>query len=316
MKNTLPFAQARRSLPTRLFAIALLAVLVVSAAGAQDLGLPSVFGNTPEFGISARAEIGILKVLSHRIQLGEDGGVRDTGDPDSLQPFDYVLNGGQDILFPYDRYQIDLRASRNTVTLLYQPLTLDTQTVIPDGQEVVANGVVFASNPQNSAGLNLRYGFDFWRLSWRYNLLRSRRAELGAGLSLQIRNASIRFESADGSQLALSQNIGPVPAIKLFGGVDLSRRNRLEFEADGFYATSAFFNGASFEFEGSVLDTSLTLVRRAPGFDGLVTLRFIGGGARGTDQTAVFWTEGSSVGSGFTDNFLTSLALSVGARLR
>ncbi len=278
--------------------------------------LPSVFGNTPEFGISARAEVGILKVLSHRIQLGEDGGVRDTADPSTLEPFDYVFNGGQDVLFSYSRYQVDLRARRNTISLLYQPLSLETQTVIPDGREVVANGVVFASNAENSAGLNLLYGFDFWRLSWRYNLLRSRRADLAAGLSLQIRNASIRFASADGSQLAVSQNLGPVPAIKLVGGLNLSARNRIEFEADGFYASSAFFNGASFEFEGSILDTSLTWVRRSSAFDGLLTLRFIGGGARGTDQTAVFWTEGSSVGSGFTDNFLTSMALSVGARLR
>lgn len=68
------------------------------------------------------AELGFTGIIDHRIQSGT---VADKGDI-----FDYVNQGGQDVLFPFSRLQADLVLfSRHHVILLYQPLTLET--VVP-----------------------------------------------------------------------------------------------------------------------------------------------------------------------------------------
>jgi hypothetical protein len=87
-------------------------------------------------------------------------------------------------------------------------------------------------------------------------------------------------------------------------------------EADGFYASSAFFNGADFDFSGSIFDASLRAgFAPANGMEVFLNVRGLGGGANGTrpDADRVFWTQSRS---GYTDNFLTTLSVTLGARLK
>ena len=124
------------------------------------------------------AELGITKVLFHTLQFGNDGYV-----------FDYVNNGGQEILYLFERYSVDaVLAGRHTLTFLYQPLTLETQTRVPAGLTggIKIDDTVF---PAGSA-LDLKYGFDFFRFSYLFSFLNTERFMLGAGLSLQLRHPS------------------------------------------------------------------------------------------------------------------------------
>ncbi len=56
--------------------------------------------------------------------------------------------------------------------------------------------------------------FPFYRLSYLYDFARAENLELALGLSLQVRNASIRWESTDGQSFVASQDLGPVPIVK------------------------------------------------------------------------------------------------------
>jgi hypothetical protein len=103
----------------------------------------------------------------------------------------------------------------------------------------------------------LNYGFPFYRVSYTYDVLRKGNSYLGLGLSLQLRNADIYFESLDGTKFVDNKNFGPVPIIKLKGAYWLNEKTYLATDIDGFYASSKFFNGADFDFEGSVLGASL-----------------------------------------------------------
>ena len=253
--------------------------------------------------IVPNAELGFTKVLYHTLQLGADGYV-----------FDYVNNGGQEILFLFQRYSIDATmADRHTVTLLFQPLTLETQTRVPADVSagIQIDDVVF---PAGTA-LDLKYGFDFWRLSYLFSFIKTERFDVGAGLSLQLRNASIVFENIDGSGRTVNQNLGPVPIIKLKAQYRAPTGYFVGLEADGFYASSAIFNGADFPFAGWIYDAALrggTEVNAAT--DAFLSVRVLGGGAVGTSSyETVFWTKGVEP---YTSNNLTALIVSGGIRLK
>jgi len=65
--------------------------------------------------------------------------------------------------------------------------------------------------------LNSTYGFPFWRISYLYDFLRRRGDEVSIGVSLQIRDATITFTSADGTLRADRRDVGPVPTLKFRG---------------------------------------------------------------------------------------------------
>ena len=68
------------------------------------------------------AEVGYLAVIDHRIQIGQNGTM-----------FDYRESGGQDILFPVSRLSTDLfLKGRHGITLLYQPLTLESEETLAE----------------------------------------------------------------------------------------------------------------------------------------------------------------------------------------
>lgn len=252
-----------------------------------------------------RFDIGYAAVLVHEYQSGSDG-----------TKFNYLTQGGQDTLFPYQRFTVDaFVGQQNIISLLYQPLTLNTRTVADrnksnGGNPVVIDGVSFAPGTP----MDLTYGFDFWRASYLFDFDPSPKTILAFGASLQVRNASIVFTSGDGTKRVVQQNIGPVPILKTRWAQWFTPYFGLDFELDGFYASSAFFNGSGRPFKGWIWDGALTAKTRfTESSTAFVALRSIGGGAEGTNAYT-YVSSTTSTGS-FTWNNLATAALTVGVTL-
>ena len=244
----------------------------------------------------AVAEVGFTSVLAHKIQLGENGSY-----------FNYVKDGGQDVLFATTRFSIEAEVNkRNTFILLYQPLRIETQALLRT--DVVFNNITFPA----SSGINCLYNFPFYRFSYLRELTRNREDfNFAIGGSLQIRNATISFESTDGALYTDNRGIGPVPALKIRSKLRLNRLLYSEFEADGIYAPVSYLNGSDNEIVGAILDASLRLGADVNAMTSMfLNIRYLGGGATGTD-TGDVWP-----GDGYVKNWLNILNISAGFILK
>ena len=256
--------------------------------------------NDPEnaFQLWLRYEAGATKVLKNTVQFGQNG-----------TNFDYVAQGGEEILFPFQRFTANLTlADRHNVVFLYQPLTVETKVSIREA--LIIDSVTFPSGDD----LVIKYGFPFWRLSYLYDFVDRPNIEIGAGASLQLRNASIIFESLQTGELTVNQNLGPVPILKAWGTYRFDGGFFAGFEVDGFYASSRFFNGADFAFEGSILDASLRAgLKLRNEAEAFLNIRYLGGHAEGSSEYEDrFWTQGLE---GYTSNYLSALSVSLGFTL-
>lgn len=259
--------------------------------------------NSAEFGCDsskvkfrAVAEIGFISVLSHKIQLGEGGTY-----------FNYFKDGGQDVLFPSTRLSIEIDINkRNTLIFLYQPLRVETQALLRN--DLVANGVTFPA----STGIKSLYNFPFYRFSYLRELTHNNeKFDFAIGGSLQIRNATISFESTDGILYTDNRGIGPVPALKIRSRLQLSKCIYSEIEADGIYAPVSYLNGSDNEIVGAILDASLRFGAEVNILtDMFLNVRYLGGGATGTD-TGDVWP-----GDGYVKNWLHFLNISAGFVLK
>jgi len=248
------------------------------------------------YAVHFSAEIGTLAVLAHRIQFSKSGTM-----------IDYVEEGGQDNLFPYTRLQSELTlGDRHSVVLLYQPLNLTTRARLP--RDVVIDNASF----EKGTPMRFRYGFDFYRGSWLYDLQEEKKKEFALGLSLQIRNATIDFEDLDGETFRANRDIGPVPVLKMRVRQPMGAQGAFwGFEADGFYAPIKYLNGSDVDVVGAILDTSARVgVPTQNGVDVFLNLRYIGGGAEGTSDDFL------APADGWVENWLHTMALSVGTQLR
>ncbi len=249
--------------------------------------------NSPDNPYRFRAgfETGFLGVLSHRIQLGQNGTV-----------FDYVKDGGQANLLFFNRLTAEMRfGQRHELVFLYQPLDVRTEDLL--SQDLVVDSLLFPAGTP----MEFRYGFDFYRLSYLYDFNKDPRNELAAGISFQIRNATISFASKDGTLYRTGQNIGPVPILKFRMAQHFRNGTWLGVEADGFYADGRYITGSANDFMGAIFDVSGRYgFRLNESLDGFINLRYLGGGARGTDETP------SDRGDGFTDNWLNTMTLTLG----
>lgn len=251
------------------------------------------------YSVFLEAETGIGKVLYHTIQIGESG-----------TNFNYITQGGQELLFPYSRYVAGVVLGQtHNIRFLYQPLTIETNTRFQSG--ITVDDVTFAGGTP----MALKYGFPFWRLSYTYDFIPGKKIDLGVGGSLQLRNASISFASLNGEDLTISQNLGPVPAINILGRYAFDSGLYINLEIVGLYASSAIINGADFEFEGSILDAAIRGgIELKNSVDAFVNLRFLGGSAKGTSEYAKdSWAE--SVTS-YTSNYLATMALTLGVTVK
>lgn len=276
---------------------ALAATLALTAtAHAAPETLFSAWRDAPSepVALSLSAELGFLGVLAHEIQLSKSG-----------TDFDYVEDGGQDVLAPFARLSADVTFSkRHIVTLLYQPLELIGQTVF--SQDHVFDGLTF---PEGTP-VDVQYSFPFWRASYMYDLADGDDQTLALGGSMQIRNATIAFTSADGTLRRSRRNIGPVPVIKVRAQQRFDSGYWIGTEIDGMYAPISVINGSDNEVTGAILDASLRAGFATPvGADMFLNLRYLGGGAVGTGDA-------ESPGSdGYNRNWLHFITVSLGATL-
>lgn len=273
---------------------ATLAFVSALATFGPGLALAQEAPREPEFGIRATAEVGFLAVLAHEIRLGTDG-----------TRIDYVSDGGQSNLYPTTRLSVDVDVWRqHLVTFLYQPLDLETRTTL--GRDLRIDGLTFP------AGTPMRflYGFGFFRVGWAFDVLPGRDEELAFGVGLQLRNATIEFESRDGSLFRTRNDVGPVPLLRARGRFPLGGSGFWAgFEADGFYAPISVLNGSDTEVTGAIFDGSLRAgMRIAPHVDGFVNLRYLAGGAVGSGDP-------SQTSDGYQSNWLHFLTLSLGATI-
>jgi hypothetical protein len=278
------------------------------AVEARDTAAPSAAGKGAEptqapvrtRAVRAKlvAEFGLLDPLSHRIQFGRNG-----------TEFDYVRDGGQDVLFPTMRFSLEgTYKKRHSLILLYQPIDLRTEETLR--QDLVVDNLRF---PAGTA-LNFRYGFDFYRASYLYNLLSCRDdCELSVGASLQIRNAVIDFTSADGALRRSNRDVGPVPALKSRGRLYLGESAWLGYEADGMYAPVKYINGGKSDVVGAILDFSVRGGYDVAGPLGVFfNLRYLGGGAKGTSKSDAR----RGPGDGYTSNWLQFMTWTAGFEVK
>jgi len=246
-----------------------------------------------EFGVRASVELGFLSVLSHELQLGTDG-----------TRLDYPTDFSQSNLYLFLRVSADVDIWRQHIlTFVYQPIDIETRSSIP--RDVRIDGLDYEAGTPVRA----RYGFPFYRFGWAFDVLEGRDEELAFGLGLQIRNASIEFESEDGERLRTRNDVGPVPLLRARGRFTLPARWFFAFDVDGFYAFIPGLNGSDNNVEGAILDASVRFGWRfVDHAEGFLSIRYIGGGAAGTgDPTAT--------SDGFQRNWLHFTTVSLGGTL-
>jgi hypothetical protein len=279
--------------------IILLSLLGLAApAFGQDYG----FFNSPDsfFGFESSVEIGFFGFFYHRIQFSESGTY-----------FDYVKDGGQDVWFPFRRLSGDvLLGSRHRLVFLVQPI--DIRTEVRLSSDLTVDDEIYPAD----TNMELRYGFDFYRLSYLYDFFKDPRNELAVGASLQIRDAVIVFapKSDETIELRSERNVGPVPALKFRAKYYLSDFVWLGTEIDGIYAAGRGVTGStevSPGFVGAIIDASLRAgFTPRPPVDVFLNLRYLGGGAEGTDESD------PGPGDGYVKNWLHAFSVSLGVTVR
>jgi hypothetical protein len=244
--------------------------------------------------VGFNVQLGALGVVDHKIQFGEAG-----------TEFDYVKDGGQNNLYFTQRYETEVNLWKNhTLMLVYQPINVVTEVKLKDDLRV------YETTFAEGTPMRLRYGFDFTRMSYLYDFFDGPDAELAIGGSLQLRNAVIDFASINGQQFAGNRNIGPVPALKIRAQKWEDSGLYYGAELDGFWASGRFITGSENDFEGAILDTSVRAGFKLTGFStSFVSLRYIGGGARGMEE------EPDQPGDGYTNNWIHTVAISMGLML-
>lgn len=272
--------------------------LLLIAAPAMALEAPTgpVLNDADGPTLTLSAELGLLDVVTHTYQAGKAG-----------TNFDFVADGGQDVLFPFARLSGDLAlGDRHHVGLLYQPLDLETREIL--SEDLVVDDELFAAGTP----LNTRYSFPFWRISYLNDLNDDPDQEFALGASLQIRNATIDFESGDGSQRSSNRDVGPVPVLKLRTRNTLGQGDWwFGTEVDGFYAPIKYINGSNTDVVGAIVDASGRLGLRLNGAtDTFLNVRYLAGGGEGTGQNS------DGRGDGYNKNWLQFLSVSLGFSLR
>lgn len=255
--------------------------------------------------LNLQYENGWIKVLNHTLKFGENG-----------TDFNFITQGGQEILFPFERFSADLELyNQHHVIFLYQPLTIETK--VQQREELIFNDTTFSTTTNSDSVLNIKYGFPFWRISYLYDFIEKDNYYVSAGLSLQLRNASIIFENYDGSKVTVNQNLGPVPIIKLKAGYYFNNGVYIETDSDAFYASSKFINGADFNFTGSIYDLSGRLgFKLNDSLNTFINLRYLGGTAEGTSEyTNDKWSE-TGTSPSYTSNILGTTTFSLGFEIK
>ena len=240
-------------------------------------------------------EIGMLAPITHRIQLGQDG-----------TDFDFIADGGQDNLFQYQRFEMWFQKNgQHHLGFLLQPCDLRTTSEVYEDTQF--DTVVF---PKGTP-MDYRYGFDYYRATYMYDWRESTSEQLSLGVGLQIRNATLDFRSVNGELQNTNRDIGPVPLLTTAGKFERDNNQWWGFDAAGAFAPIKYINGSDSDVVGAILDASIRGgIHLQQGADAFVNLRYIGGGAEGTDSTPDRGKDG------YVLNWLNFVTLSVGFELQ
>jgi len=278
-----------RSTITLLFAVATM-LLAVSPATAEEMSPPDE--EDDGFELSLQADLGFVTPLYHRIQYSED-----------TTYFDYVADGGQDVLFPFSRLSAETTlGDRHHITFLWQPLRLETEVRL--NQDVAVDDVVF----EEGQPMELLYNFPYYRTTYLYDLIESDDTEFSVGGGLQIRNATISFQTADGELRRDRRDLGFVPLLKLRGHHNFDNHWFIGGEAAGFYAPVRYLNLRDVDVIGAILDADLRAGRHIDDHvSAYLSARYIGGGSEGTADRPE-----DEPGDGFTRNWINAVALTLG----
>lgn len=235
-------------------------------------------------------ELGYSAVVAHDIQFGKSG-----------TRFDYVKEGGQDILFPFARAQVTVRTSpEDRFVFLYQPLELNTRVTLRKSLQV--DDVAFEAGTP----VDFKYSFPFYRFSWLRDMWSLDSTQVALGASLQLRNARIEFTSVDGTKHRSNRNVGPVPIFKFQTTTQLTDGVWWGTDVDTIYVPVRYLNGGSSDVVGSFHDVSVKLGFPVVSWlDAAFVTRYIGGGAKGTDKTP------NAGSDGYADNQINTLNFSL-----
>ncbi len=269
----------------------LITCFLLSTAARAEQATEALPDFQPFAQVRAIGELGFLGAVAHTIQYSKDG-----------TKFDYVNEGGQNNLFLFGRLSAELELDgHHTVVLLYQPLRIPTAVTMR--RDVRVDGLTF---PEGMP-VDLVYGFDFYRISYLYDFWGdSARHELSLGTSMQIRNADIRFTSADGTLRRANRDLGPVPTLKFRARYGFDGGAWIATEIDAVYAPIKYLNGGDSDVEGALFDVNLRAgLRVYDHLDAFINLRYLAGGAEGTSDVR-------AGGDGFVANWLQFVTVSLG----
>lgn len=247
--------------------------------------------------LRARGELGSIGVLSHHIQYGLEG-----------SRVDYRDDADQDTLFPFGRLSAEVELfGRHTFILLYQPLSLETASVL--GRDLQTGAVEFEADTLVRFG----YGFDFYRLAYQYDFLEGERAEFAIGAGFQIRNARIAFATFDGARAFTQTNLGFVPLLRARARYLFESAVFVEFEVDG-WVSPVPREGSDGELAlGAIADASIrTGFLITQWSEAFVGLRYLGGGFRGESSQRTPLDGGDR----WSSNWLHTMTVTLGFGVR
>lgn len=270
----------------------LISLLSVFSLGLAQNASMEVSSNDKKWKFRGVAELGFVGVMAHEIQFSNSG-----------SNINYVTEGGQDVLFPVSRLSLELELNkRHTLTFLYQPLRLESTALL--SRDLTIDELTFPAG----ASVDFLYNFPFFRLSYMKEFAQnSEKFDFAFGASLQIRNATIEFESTDGTLFRSNRDIGPVPILKFRTAYHQSNWTYTQIEADGFYAPISYLNGSDNEVVGAILDASLRQgLNISDEVGAFLNLRYLGGGAVGTSD------DDPGPGDGYVRNWLNFLTVTCG----
>ena len=241
--------------------------------------------------LNMNLEYGFLGVIDHKVQFSKNNTY-----------FDYVKEGGQRNLFSIGKLSADFQFNpQHTAVFLYQPLGLETQSTL--SREVKQDNVTFAQNTP----MKFLYNFPFFRGSYLYDFNADPFEELCFGGSLQLRNATIEFQSLDGKNLVSRRDVGPVPALKFRSRNRINKTFWFGSEIDGFYAPIKYLNGGTTDVVGAILDANIRVgANLSDKYYPYLNLRYIGGGGVGSSSK----TQG--LGDGYSENWLHFFVVTLG----
>jgi len=241
--------------------------------------------------LNLNLEYGFLGVIAHQVQFSKNN-----------TNFDYVKEGGQKNLFAIGKFSTDFQFNpQHSAVFLYQPLGLESQATL--AREIKQDNVTFAQNTP----MKFLYDFPFFRGSYLYDFNPDSFEELAVGASLQLRNATIEFQSLDGKNFVSRRDVGPVPALKFRSRNRIGDKFWFGSEIDGFYAPIRYLNGGSTDVVGAILDANIRIgANLSDKYYPYLNLRYIGGGGMGTSPKKQLASDG------YSDNWLNFLVVTLG----